>query len=228
MLSTLEQIAARSIHISTKPPPRSLAETKLILAALQKFGEVVTFRNLRYDTTNTSASKNSTTVVIFDSAASATQATESSPLLVALPPQTQTQIQNLNLNLNSSPTHLTCYIAPSHHNHESALKRNPFYTRFELDQSSAIYRDLVENTGIPRPELADVPTARKEFLPMNDRKRAHYSTVRMGGGSLMGLYRDGAARAERRKGGLHGREGEGEEVFEGGNGNEKGKAKKVG
>ncbi|KKK21993.1 hypothetical protein AOCH_006360, partial [Aspergillus ochraceoroseus] len=166
------------------------------------------------------------------------------------PPSTDTDTDtntNTNTNTNTTtnqpriatptptgtrPTHLTCYIAPSHHNHESALKRNPFYTRFELDQSSAIYRDLVENTGIPRPELADVPTARKEFLPMNDRKRAHYSTVRMGGGSLMGLYRDGAARAQRRKGsqgegGLHGREGEGEEVFEDGDGNEKGKAKKV-
>ena len=37
----------KCIHIKTSPPPRSLTESKLILSALQKFGEVVTFRNLK-------------------------------------------------------------------------------------------------------------------------------------------------------------------------------------
>lgn len=46
MATPLAQLAAKSVHITAEPVPRSLTESKLILAALQKFGEVVTFRNL--------------------------------------------------------------------------------------------------------------------------------------------------------------------------------------
>jgi hypothetical protein len=46
MASPLSRLAAQAVHITTDPIPRSLTESKQILAALQKFGEVVTFRNL--------------------------------------------------------------------------------------------------------------------------------------------------------------------------------------
>lgn len=48
------------VHITTHPVPRKLGDSKLVLAALQKFGEVVTFRNLKvsptYQPTNPSTS----------------------------------------------------------------------------------------------------------------------------------------------------------------------------
>lgn len=46
MAAPLSRLAAQAVHITTDPIPRSLTESKQVLAALQKFGEVVTFRNL--------------------------------------------------------------------------------------------------------------------------------------------------------------------------------------
>lgn len=46
MASTLARIAAQ-VHITASPNPKNLAESRLILGALQKFGEVITYRNLK-------------------------------------------------------------------------------------------------------------------------------------------------------------------------------------
>ena len=35
------------VHITAFPMPKNLSESKLVLAALQKFGEVITYRNLK-------------------------------------------------------------------------------------------------------------------------------------------------------------------------------------
>lgn len=35
------------VHITGLPMPKNLSESKLVLAALQKFGEVITYRNLK-------------------------------------------------------------------------------------------------------------------------------------------------------------------------------------
>lgn len=49
MASTLKQIAKNpaSVHITMDPVPRSISDSKRVLAALRKFGEVATFRNLK-------------------------------------------------------------------------------------------------------------------------------------------------------------------------------------
>ncbi|KAL4884531.1 hypothetical protein BJY04DRAFT_215494 [Aspergillus karnatakaensis] len=82
---TLESIAARSVHIMPNPAPRSLAQSRLILARLQKFGEVVTFRNMKYDNTVNNTKKNGYIVVLFDSPASAQAAVQASPLRITVP-----------------------------------------------------------------------------------------------------------------------------------------------
>lgn len=46
MASTLARIAAQ-VHITANPSPRNIAESRQILSALQKFGEVITYRNLK-------------------------------------------------------------------------------------------------------------------------------------------------------------------------------------
>ncbi|KAF7117023.1 hypothetical protein CNMCM5793_005670 [Aspergillus hiratsukae] len=103
MPSSIGRLASQSIHIVANPNPISLAESKLILSALQKFGEVVTFRNLKvhfsvllvfpinltgakqYDTTNTSQAPTRPILAIFDSPDAAKQAIASSPLTIRLP-----------------------------------------------------------------------------------------------------------------------------------------------
>lgn len=43
---TLARLTAQ-VHITGLPMPKNLSESKLLLAALQKFGEVITYRNLK-------------------------------------------------------------------------------------------------------------------------------------------------------------------------------------
>lgn len=45
-LTVLTRLTSQ-VHISATPPPRSLAESKQIFAALQGFGEIISFRNLK-------------------------------------------------------------------------------------------------------------------------------------------------------------------------------------
>jgi hypothetical protein len=42
----LARLAAQ-VHITAIPGPKTLAESRLVLGALQKFGEVITYRNLK-------------------------------------------------------------------------------------------------------------------------------------------------------------------------------------
>jgi ABC-type nitrate/sulfonate/bicarbonate transport system permease component len=43
----MTSVASRAIFIQTYPGLKSLSESKLLLAHLQRFGRVATFRNLR-------------------------------------------------------------------------------------------------------------------------------------------------------------------------------------
>lgn len=45
-LNVLTRLPAQ-VHISANPPPRTLAESKQIFTALQGFGEIISFRNLK-------------------------------------------------------------------------------------------------------------------------------------------------------------------------------------
>ncbi|KAE8403812.1 hypothetical protein BDV37DRAFT_283486 [Aspergillus pseudonomiae] len=200
------RLAAQSIHITTTPMPRSLTESKQILTALQKFGEVVTFRNLKYDTTNTSQNPTSRSIIaIFESPSSAAQAIAASPLTIPLvkpPPMPQSQ-SHLPPREPGTPSpdpwasseppaqsHITCTIQPSRHNHESALRRNPFHTLFRVNGKSWQSRDLVR-TGVPLRELADEPMARKSHEPFRVKRKVQAENERLGATSLMALYEGG-------------------------------------
>ncbi|PYH64627.1 uncharacterized protein BO88DRAFT_374031 [Aspergillus vadensis CBS 113365] len=203
-----------SIHIKTHPAPRSLSESKLILSALQKFGEVVTFRNLKYDPTNTSPKSAHNTIAIFESAAAASSAIAASPITIPVQSQTQNQSQSQSLEgKDESPSHtathptqsqsqpqpqpqgptLTCTIQPSRHNHVSAMTRNPYHTFFYVDKGSHMYKDLVKS-GIPLDYLADGPMRRKAHVPERVKRMLDRDVWRFGGKSLMGLYRFGVKR----------------------------------
>ncbi|PYH36662.1 uncharacterized protein BO87DRAFT_456998 [Aspergillus neoniger CBS 115656] len=218
-----------SIHIKTHPAPRSLSESKLILSALQKFGEVVTFRNLKYDPTNTSPKSAHNTIAIFESAAAASSAIAASPISIPVQSQTQTPSQSQSQSLerkDESPSHtpsipsqsqaqsqsqgpiLTCTIQPSRHNHVSAMTRNPYHTFFYVDKDSHMYRDLVKS-GIPLDYLADGPMRRKAHVPERVKRMLDRDVWRFGGKSLMGLYRFGV-----------------ESESEGGNGKESGEGER--
>ena len=47
VLRAAANTSLRQVHITTQPAPRTLRESRMVLAALQKFGEVVTYQNFR-------------------------------------------------------------------------------------------------------------------------------------------------------------------------------------
>ncbi|KAL3454539.1 hypothetical protein BJX65DRAFT_301179 [Aspergillus insuetus] len=219
LLSTLQQLKARSVHLTTYPTPRSVMETRAVLAALQRFGEVVTFRNLKYDPTNTAPQKEKTTIVIFDSDDAAQAAISASPLQVPInkrsssvlpadphphhshsrnhtdsPPESESHTQDPQ-QTHKDPNEFTLnlFMRPARHNHTMALRRNPFHTSFSKpDPKGAIHKDLMK-TGIEPSlrALADVPAAKKEFLPLAQRESVAEWSERVGAGSLMGLLAKG-------------------------------------
>ncbi|KAL3254116.1 hypothetical protein ABHI18_009157 [Aspergillus niger] len=219
-----------SIHIKTHPAPRSLSESKLILSALQKFGEVVTFRNLKYDPTNTSPKSAHNTIAIFESASAASSAIAASPISIPIQNQTQTQTQSQSQSQDESPSNtnhtaspatqsqettqqqqphtLTCTIQPSRHNHVSAMTRNPYHTFFYVDKESHMYKDLVKS-GIPLDYLADGPMRRKAHVPERVKRMLDRDVWRFGGKSLMGLYRFGMESENGKESGDGDGEGEG-------------------
>ncbi|GFF29777.1 probable NAD(P)H-dependent D-xylose reductase xyl1 [Aspergillus udagawae] len=203
MPSPARRLASQSIHIVANPNPISLAESKLILSALQKFGEVVTFRNLKYDTTNTSKAPTRPILAIFDSPDAAKQALSSSPLTIRLPNTDPAHTHNHDAQFESpppsraqkayaraKPEFLRCEILPSRHNHESALQRNPFHGTFRVYDSTYQYRDLMK-TGIPLKELADETMSRKRHEPFRVKRQMMKENKRLGATSLMRLYREG-------------------------------------
>ncbi|KAL2797193.1 hypothetical protein BJX66DRAFT_114306 [Aspergillus keveii] len=219
LISTLQQLKARSVHITTYPTPRSVMETRAVLAALQRFGEVVTFRNLKYDPTNTAPQKEKTTIVIFDSDDAAQAAISASPLQVPIIKRSSSVLPadphphhshsrnhpdprsepDYHTESPQQPTRdpneftLNLFMRPARHNHTMALRRNPFHTSFSKpDPKGAIHKDLMK-TGIEPSlrALADVPAAKKEFLPLAQRESVAEWSERVGAGSLMRLLAKG-------------------------------------
>ncbi|KAJ5399099.1 hypothetical protein N7465_009588 [Penicillium sp. CMV-2018d] len=67
------------VHITGLPMPKNLSESKLVLTALQEFGEVITYHNLKYDTANTLPNRSRPIVAIFETADAADRAIAASP-----------------------------------------------------------------------------------------------------------------------------------------------------
>lgn len=205
MSGILRQIAQNptSVHITMSPVPGSIGSSKQILAALQKFGEIATFRNLKvslpfsltfvdkwlyreqpreqdkdkakkgkqYDTSNTSPKHASHAIAIYDTAEAARRAISCRRVTISRP---------------ESRIPCTCTIEPSHHNHESSLRRNPYHRTFEIEKDST-YRDLVRS-GVPLRELADGRTRSKGFVSRGVTRSVQAENVRWGATSLWGLF----------------------------------------
>ncbi|KAF2197810.1 hypothetical protein GQ43DRAFT_343948, partial [Delitschia confertaspora ATCC 74209] len=74
-------LAATSVHIRIQPRPADLSESRQILRVLQRFGEISTFRYLRYEYHNPA---DNSAIAIFRDPESAQRALEASPLRFAL------------------------------------------------------------------------------------------------------------------------------------------------
>ncbi|KAJ5326557.1 uncharacterized protein N7506_009659 [Penicillium brevicompactum] len=188
MASTLARIAAQ-VHITANPSPRNIAESRQILSALQKFGEVITYRNLKYDTSNTSTLSNRPIVAIFETADAANRAIASSPITISLPTPPHSKP---NTPSPSEPHSITFEIQESRHNHASALKRSPFYSTYNLFKNNPIYEDLIsDETGIPLKELADTLASKKYNIGPGVKINIQEDNRRMGAASLVNMWNEG-------------------------------------
>ncbi|KAI9374830.1 hypothetical protein BJX61DRAFT_246232 [Aspergillus egyptiacus] len=226
LLSSGLDVAARAVHIQVSPPPKNLNESRSILVALQKFGEVVYFFHQRFRHRE-SWRQASTIHAVFDSPNAAQSALNSKRLQIPI----NRDGSGNDLTLSSAETkneartgtdgkgrgsedkdkavkvaHMTCsFKAARKRNFETRrLQWNPFYGSFKPDKESAIAKDLVEGAKIDLRllALADVPMTRKPVLKEADitrNKKIAESNKKLGATSLMGLYRQGVARAESKK-----------------------------
>ncbi|KAL2007843.1 hypothetical protein VTN00DRAFT_7825 [Thermoascus crustaceus] len=201
MSALRSRVAFKQIHITMSPTPRNLTESRLVLQALQKFGEVVTFRNLKYDPTNSNTLRDRHILAIFDNADAAKRAIEASPLTIPIPRNTTTTeafatgkpfADPWSETSSDKDTHvMTCQIEHSIHSHESSLLRNPYHSTYRVLTNSFQYHDLTKSTGIPLPELADTRLGRKRHAPLRIKRRIEAENERLGATSLMKMYEEG-------------------------------------
>ncbi|KAJ5206729.1 hypothetical protein N7491_002641 [Penicillium cf. griseofulvum] len=198
---TLARMTAQ-VHITGYPMPKNLSESRLLLHALQKFGEVLTYRNLKYDTTNTSPNPNRPIVAIFETSDAADRAIAASPITIPLPTSTSTSTSKSHpspslpftstTNQTPRPRSLTLEIQPSRHNHASALKRSPFYSTYNLFKNNPVYEDLIsDETGIPLKELADTLSSKKYPIGAGVKSNIQEENRRMGATSLVNMWKEG-------------------------------------
>ncbi|KAJ5893381.1 hypothetical protein N7495_005072 [Penicillium taxi] len=190
--STVGCVASANVFIKAIPSPRNLHESKHILAALQKFGEVTTFRNLKYDISNGSSNIHRSIITIFASPEAAERAIASSPLTIPFPqpislttPSTAASMSPIvpkksafksshsveNSQLLPETIQLT--IEHSRHNHASAITRNPWHSRsHNPDRDDPIFKDMMNKQNeLPIKELADVLQSTKMYIPSRTRSR---------------------------------------------------------
>ncbi|KAL3463365.1 hypothetical protein BJX64DRAFT_118696 [Aspergillus heterothallicus] len=222
IISVPEQLIRRSVLIHAFPPPRSLLDTRAILATVQRFGEVVAFRSLKYDLTNKSPHKGENAVVVFDSEDAAHAALTASNLKIPLnkgsssfPPRSSSSstadaqhttthdLKPISDSLNSAEDtnalqnlrYMNLYLRPYHFAHVGSVRRNVFHTAFKKpDHEGAIQKDLID-AGLEKNllALADVPASRKENLTISRKEKVHDLLIAMGSASLMDLWKDGIA-----------------------------------
>ncbi|KAJ6129919.1 hypothetical protein N7512_002699 [Penicillium capsulatum] len=194
--SIASRLTSAQVHIQTLPPLHGLGQSKQILAALQKFGEVHTFRNLQYDVTNDSPRENRSIVAIFDSPDAAQRAIASSPITVTLAPTalptTKAELATGSPSENGEEKTVQFTIEPSRHNHAASLKRNPFYSTYNLFKSNPIFDDMMQrDTGVPLKALADVLQSKKYYITAGVRNKVQEENRRLGAYSLMELWEEG-------------------------------------
>ena len=167
--------------------------------------------NYQYDTSNTSSGHARSCIAIFESPDSAARAIAASPIDFPLPTSAtskRTAIHTPSFSAvgSAAATHVTTphqrpldlrlRIQQSHHNHLTALKRNPYYTAFYPDRDSYQYKDLVRSTGIPIPELAAGGSQKREYVSAVAKRMIQSENEQFGATSLWRLYEQGMAEEE--------------------------------
>ncbi|KAI9887301.1 MAG: hypothetical protein M1823_000895 [Watsoniomyces obsoletus] len=153
------------------PRPRDIHDTRLVMREIEKFGKVLIWRNARYQSSMHPGNVNNAIQVILQSASSARELVEASPLRISLPSSPSSSISQSSLSPHlpprtsseeSSPSEespspsrihdITAH--PSKFQHRQSIILNPFYGPFSPEYRSPIAADLAKT--VPLPGVADV------------------------------------------------------------------------
>ncbi|EFR04412.1 hypothetical protein MGYG_07418 [Nannizzia gypsea CBS 118893] len=205
-------INSRQVYIRMQPAPRTLSQSRAVLKSLQQFGEVSSFLNTKYFKIRTSTS-GGTAFAIFESSHSASNAIKASPLTVPL----SNQRPNNSIHEHSSsstpgehlPPHpsdtsgetIQCTITESEYDHKANMRKNPYNMGFQISRHWMEVQDLMRapDNQVPLAEYADCFTKRKFSMPFRIQDRNFEKTVKAGGTSLMGMWRQGLEEEKKKK-----------------------------
>ncbi|KAH8700567.1 hypothetical protein BGW36DRAFT_405794 [Talaromyces proteolyticus] len=158
-------VVSRQIDIQTSRPLRNIADGRTVLSALQKFGEVVTFKRIQQiDKDNKiekSDRKRNRILAIFDTPEAARKAINASPLTIdLLPGKTAAALVTSDHNSSETPMYaqrrtIQCEISTSKVDHKNeVIRRNPYYESWSLNRQDRRVKDIIA-ADAPRHVLAD-------------------------------------------------------------------------
>ncbi|KAK2787051.1 hypothetical protein FQN53_005751 [Emmonsiellopsis sp. PD_33] len=203
MASAVRQVAnLRQVHIKMVPSPRTIAESQLVLGAMQKFGEVSMFLNLKNFPSLRPTNSGRAALAIFESVNARNAAVEASPITIPLPKSSS--VSSPRQSRENSRSSILCTIEPSHHNHATSVMQNPYYNSFDIAKSVDIH-DLHQTRvhdgqeyRIPTSQHADCFPRRKRQIPYRIQQKILREGQEFGVSSLMGMWRDGELAKEER------------------------------
>ncbi|EER29280.1 hypothetical protein CPC735_069620 [Coccidioides posadasii C735 delta SOWgp] len=196
-------VTQRQVHITMVPAPRNLAQSRTVLKALQKFGEVATFWNLKYDYRPKALNSGRSALAIFETAQAASNAINASPIAVPIPESsispdepfpTNSAPESEEAEPTSSAPRITCTINPSEHDHNVSIRQNPYHRQFHLSKTWYELQDLSRSSGprsVPLVQYADCFTRRKGRVPMRIQGMWLRESEENGAMSLMKLWKRG-------------------------------------
>ncbi|KAK2801248.1 hypothetical protein FQN50_007808 [Emmonsiellopsis sp. PD_5] len=208
MSAAMRQVAnLRQVHIKMVPSPRTIAESQLVLGAMQKFGEVSMFLNLKNLPALRSTNSGRAALAIFESVNARNAAVQASPIEIPLP-KSSSSVSPSSSSPRQPPynnrSSIFCTIEPSYHNHNTSVMQNPYYNGFDIAKSVDIH-DLHQTRvhdgqeyRIPTSQHADCFPRRKRQVPFRIQNKILRSGQELGTSSLMGMWRDGKLAKEER------------------------------
>ncbi|KAI1958150.1 hypothetical protein LOZ58_005265 [Ophidiomyces ophidiicola] len=204
--STLSQ---RQIYVMMVPAPRNLRQSRTVLKNLQKFGEVVTFLNLKYDYRPKAQNTGCSAFAIFKTAQAATDAVNASPIYVDIPespispdksPPTPSfpEFQHVE----TTDRKIQCTINFSEHDHNAIIRQNPYHQQFHLSKTWFEFKDLIrpdDTCSAPLIEYADCITRRKRHIAARVKNIWNRYSKENGSMSLEMLWRRGSEKRDQRR-----------------------------
>jgi len=165
VVQNARSVTARAVHLKIYPRPRTIYESRQILTKLKRYGEIVAYKNLRYEVQSPVPN---TALAIYQNADAAKRLLASAPLRISIPeevgPSSEPEALMQRLEPAASPSDQPAtsssrefYITagPSNFPHAAYIARQRYYGNFTPRPVSIPAEDLTASA--PLAGLATAP-----------------------------------------------------------------------